>query len=75
MGFFTVLLRDGFPLLDRIKKETSLGPEHLLRLASYFAETVGLERRFGADLLQHLATRHKGRTGEEARSVLRAVGL
>jgi hypothetical protein len=75
MGFFAVLLRDGFPLLNRLKKETSLGPEHLLRLASYFAEAVGPERRFGAELLQHLATRHKGRTGEEARYALRTAGL
>jgi hypothetical protein len=74
MGFFTSLLRDGFPLLDRLKKDTSMPPEQQLRLATYFADTVGAERRFGAELLQVLAQRHKGRTGEEARHALRAVG-
>ncbi len=75
MGFFTVLLRDGFPLFDRLKKDTSLAPEQQLRLATYFADAVGPEKRFGAELLQHLAQRHKGRTGEEARHALRAVGF
>ncbi|MGE3174048.1 MAG: hypothetical protein AB7O97_15585 [Planctomycetota bacterium] len=74
MGFFTVLLRAGFPLMERLKKDTSMQPEHMLKLATYFADTVGPERRFGQDLLQHLAQRHKGRTGEEARHALRAVG-
>lgn len=74
MGFFTALLRDGFPLFDRLKKETSLPPEQQLKLATYFAEMVGPERRFGQELLQHLAARHKGRTGDEARHALRAVG-
>lgn len=75
MGFFAVLLRDGFPLFDRLKKETSLQPEHLLRLATHFSEAVGPERRFGAELLQHLAARNKGRAGEEARYALRAAGF
>jgi len=75
MGFFTALLREGFPLLDRLKKDASLPPEQQLRLGAYFAETVGSERRFGQELLQHLASRHKGRTGEEARHALRAVGF
>ena len=33
MGFFAALLREGFALLERLKKETSLDPDHLLRLA------------------------------------------
>lgn len=75
MGFFAALLRDGFPLLARLKKETALQPEHLLRLATHFSNSVGPERRFGAELLQHLATRNKGRAGEEARYALRAAGF
>jgi len=75
MGFFTSLLRSGFPLLERVKKDASVSPELQLRLATYFADKVGIERRFGTDLLQMLATRNKGRTGEEARHALRSVGL
>lgn len=75
MGFFTVLLRDGFPLFERLKKDASMPPDQQLRLATYFADTVGPERRFGQELLQHLAQRHKGRTGDEARHALRAVGI
>jgi hypothetical protein len=74
MGFFAGLLRDGFALFDRLKKENSLEPDQVLRLATYFAETVGPERRFGQELLQHLAARNKGRAGDEARHVLRTVG-
>lgn len=74
MGFFTVLLRDGFSLLDRVKKDATLAPEQQLKLASYFAQTVGAERRFGQELLLHLAQRHKGRTGEEAKLALRVAG-
>lgn len=75
MGFFTGLLRDGFPLIDRLRKDTSVPPELQLRLATYFADAVGTERRFGTELLQLLASRHKGRTGDEARNALRTVGL
>jgi hypothetical protein len=75
MGFFLGLLRDGFPLAERLRKESMVTPEALLRLATYFAETVGPERRFGAEMLQHLATRNRGRAGEEARLALRSAGL
>lgn len=75
MGFFTQLLRSDFPLLERVKKDASVSPELQLQLATYFAESVGPERRFGTDLLQMLATRNKGRTGEEARQALRSVDL
>lgn len=74
MGFFTVLLRDGFSLLERVKKDASLAPDQQLKLATYFAQTVGAERRFGQELLLHLAQRHKGRTGDEARMALRVAG-
>jgi hypothetical protein len=36
---------------------------------------VGAERRFGTDLLQHLAQRTKGRAGDEARLALRTAGI
>jgi hypothetical protein len=68
------LVRAGFPLQERLRKESSLVPEALLRIATHFAEAVGEERRFGTDLLQYLAGRKKGRAGDEARVALRAVG-
>lgn len=75
MGFFAVMVRDGFPLGDRLRKESALPPEALLRIATHFVGSVAAERRFGADLLQHLATRGKGRAGEEAKLVLRTAGV
>ncbi|MBL9076683.1 MAG: HEAT repeat domain-containing protein [Planctomycetes bacterium] len=74
MGFFATLVRAGFPLAERLRKESAVTPEALLRVATHFAEAVGVERRFGTELLQFLATRKKGRTGDEARVALRAVG-
>ncbi|MFK7742679.1 MAG: hypothetical protein AB8H80_20370 [Planctomycetota bacterium] len=75
MGFFAVLIRGGFPLFDRLKRESAVKPEMLLRLATHFANGVGPERRVGTEMLQHLANRTKGRAGDEARLALRAVGI
>ena len=75
MGYFVQAARDGFPLFERVKKETMLGPEVLLRLARHFAAGVGAERKFGLDLLQHLATRTRGKVGDEAKLALRTSGL
>lgn len=74
MGFLATLVRDGFPLMERLRKESVVTPELLLRVATHFTEGVGAERRFGTELLQHLATRTRGRAGDEAKVVLRAVG-
>ncbi|MEO6593418.1 MAG: hypothetical protein ABIP94_01545 [Planctomycetota bacterium] len=74
MGFFAALVRSGFPLVERLRKEASVRPEAMLLIATHFSEAVGVERRFGTDLLKHLAQRTKGRAGDEARVVLRAVG-
>ncbi len=75
MGFFAALVRDGFPLFERLRKENSATPELLLRIATHFSNGVGPERRFGTELLQHLATRTRGRAGDEAKVALRAVGV
>ena len=74
MGFFAALVRGGFPLHERLRKESAVAPEALLRIATHFVDAVGAERRFGTELLQHLATRTKGRAGDEAKVALRAVG-
>ncbi len=76
MGYFASLVREGFPLFERVKKETQLGPEQYLRLGRHFAEGVGQERRFGAELLRYLAVKHpRVRAGEHAKNVLRAENL
>ncbi len=76
MGFLAQLVRDDFPVLERLKKESMLKPQMLLKVGSYFAETVGSERRFGAELLGWLAGRTtKDRTSEEARMLMRTEGL
>jgi HEAT repeat protein len=74
MGFLATLLRGGFPVFERLRKESAMTPELLLRVATHFATAVGPERRFATELLQHLASRTKGRAGDEARVALRAVG-
>lgn len=75
MGFFAVLIRNDFPLFDRLKRESAVKPEMMLRVATHFASTVGAERRFGTEMLQHLAERTKGRACDEAKIALRSVGL
>ena len=75
MGFFAVLIRNGFPLFERLKRESAVKPEMMLRVATHFASAVGPERRFGAEMLQHLAQRTKGPAGDEARIALRGAGL
>jgi HEAT repeat protein len=76
MGYIAGLVRDGFPVLDRLKKEAMVPPKAKLRVGSHFAEAVGAERRFGSDLLHHVADKHgRDRVGEEARLMLRAEGL
>jgi len=74
MGFFAALVRAGFPVVQRLRKESAVTPEAMLRVATHFVNGVGSERRFGTELLQHLAGRTKGRAGDEARVALRAVG-
>lgn len=75
MGHFAMLAREGFPLVERLKKEGQLEPNALLRLGKHFAGQVGPERRFGTELLHHLAQRH-GRhpAGADAKLMLRTAG-
>jgi hypothetical protein len=61
--------------MERLRRESSVTPESMLSIATHFAQGVGDERRFGTELLKHLATRNKGRPGEEARFALRANGV
>ncbi len=53
-----------------------LEPEDLLRVGRHFNESIGPERRFGTELLRHVADKHgKVKAGEEARMMIRAAGL
>lgn len=75
MGEFALLVRQGFPVMERLKKETMLKPPELLRIGRHFAGSVGAEQELGAGMLQILA----GKTGqnpaiEEAKLLLRSVG-
>ena len=76
MGYFATLVRSGFPVFDRLKKEGQLTPDDLFHVGRHFAAGVGDERRLGADLLNHIASKHSRRkVGEEAKLMLRAEGL
>lgn len=74
MGFFAALVRSGFPVGARLRKEAAVTPDVMLRVATHFNAAVGAEKKLATDLLQHLATRTKGRAGDEAKLALRAVG-
>ncbi|MEM7203868.1 MAG: hypothetical protein AAF628_26630 [Planctomycetota bacterium] len=76
MGYFAGLIRRGYPVLERLKKEGQLTPENLLRVGRHFADGVAQERRLGGQLLQFVATKHSRQpVGEEARLMLRSEGL
>ncbi len=76
MGYVAMLVREDFPVFDRLKKESMLEPEDLLRVGRHFNESIGPERRFGTDLLRHLAEKHaKLQAGEEARMMIRSEGI
>ena len=76
MGYIAGLVRDGFPVLERLKKESMLEPEDLLRVGRHFNESIGPERRFGTELLRYVAEKHgKVKAGEEARMMIRTAGL
>jgi HEAT repeat protein len=75
MGYFAGLVREGFPVFDRLKRETQITPEAMLRIGSHFAASAGPERRFGTELLAHIAEKNRrSRVGEEARQMLRTEG-
>ena len=76
MGFIAGLVRDGFPVFERLKKESMLQPEDLLRVGRHFNASIGPEQRFGTEMLLHVAKKHaKAKAGEEARMMIRSEGL
>ncbi len=76
MGFIAGLVRIDFPVFDRLKKESMLRPEDLLRVGRHFNASIGPEQRFGTDMLVYVAQKHaKAKAGEEARMMIRTEGL
>ena len=69
------MVRQGFPVLERLKKETMLKPPQLLRIGRHFADSVGPEGELGAGMLQLLSSKSGASPAiEEARVLLRSVG-
>lgn len=76
MGFIAGLVRDSFPVLERLKKESMLHPEDLLRVGRHFSGGIGPEQKFGAEMLEYVAKKHaKAKAGEEALMMIRSEGL
>ena len=76
MGFIAGLAREQFPVFERLKKESMLRAEDLLRVGRHFNAGIGPEQRLGADMLLFVAKKHaKAKAGEEARLMIRAEGL
>jgi hypothetical protein len=76
MGFIAGLVRDSFPVFERLKKESMLDPEDLLRVGRHFNASIGPEQRFGTDMLVYVAKKHaRAKAGEEARMMIRTEGL
>ncbi|MEE2887570.1 MAG: hypothetical protein VX951_09075 [Planctomycetota bacterium] len=76
MGFIAGLVRSNFPVFERLKKESMLQPEDLLRVGRHFNASIGPEQRFGTDILVYVAQKHaKAKAGEEARLMIRTEGL
>jgi hypothetical protein len=76
MGYIAGLVRDRFPVFDRLKKESMLAPEDLLRVGRHFNASIGPEQRLGTDMLVYVAEKHaRLKAGEEARMMIRSEGL
>lgn len=76
MGYIAALVRDEFPVFERLKKESMLEPEDLLRVGRHFNAGIGAEQRMGAEMLAFVAEKHaKAKAGEEARMMIRSEGL
>lgn len=76
MGHISGLVRDSFPVFDRLKKESMLQSDDLLRVGRHFNASIGPEQRLGTDMLVYVAEKYpKDKAGEEARMMIRTEGL
>lgn len=74
---FTALLGKKFPLVARLKKDSSLTAEHLYYLGFNFVESgEDDEKEFGADLLRMVTAKSpSSKVGKIAKNKLRLAGL
>ncbi|MFQ5505564.1 MAG: HEAT repeat domain-containing protein, partial [Planctomycetota bacterium] len=57
IGHFCHLLKQGYNLFERIRREKMLGTDDMLYLGNRFVERLNEEKRFGSDLLNYLIKR------------------
>ncbi|MBU0754411.1 MAG: hypothetical protein KJ645_04685, partial [Planctomycetes bacterium] len=69
---FQELLKDqGFPLLEKLKKDKILQREELYYLALHFIEKLQKEREFAAELLKILAKKYpRSKVGLSSKKLL-----
>ena len=76
IGHLCHLVRDGFPLLQKIKREKQLGTDDVLYLGNRFVERLNEERRFGSDLLAWLIDKEpEAKESIQAMQKLKVEGL
>lgn len=77
LSLFQQLIRnDNFPLLQRMKSDSSLEPADRFYVGYHFSEKSGDERLFGGDLLRSLARRKsKAKVILASREKIRSEGL
>ncbi len=76
LGHLSTLLRSGFPLFQRIKKERLLRNEDKLYLGVKFLDRLQEEKRFGYELLEHLVQKDpESKEAVQALQKLKIEGL
>lgn len=76
IGHLCILVREGFPLLTRLKREKGLETDHALYLGQRFVERLNEERKFGFDVLNWLIEkRPEAKEAIQAMQKLKVEGL
>lgn len=76
IGHFCHLIRDGYGLIQRVKRERALKTEDVLYLGQRFVERLNDERRFGSELLTWLIKKEPdAKESVQAMQKLKVEGL
>jgi len=76
IGHFCYVLKHGFKVFDRIKKERGLTTDDLLYLGDRFVERLNEEKAFGSELLAYLIKREpEAKASIQAMQKLKVEGL
>ncbi|MCB9882648.1 MAG: hypothetical protein H6832_12575 [Planctomycetes bacterium] len=76
IGHLCILVREGFPLVARLKREKNLETDHALYLGQRFVERLNEERKFGFELLNWLIEkRPEAKEAIQAMQKLKVEGL